>query len=471
MARLLVSDGTVSKQAGKYQIVVNGVVKPILRALAVKDGICRQYWPTVEPTTDQRIVWDTTSLAVNESVQDPIDAEATITFTRLTGIYTYDNYPWADTSGQYLSPGLDGTAGDDGLYFIKVTQTSGTALTGTLGSWIDLNSAATHVWSLDESVIGTLGAVANISVNNAAGVTVVKIVTFASTVVTGSDIGWSTTQADLVEIKESVDADCDIYFYPAGYSIGDADTSGSYNEEWNTASPDVGVNTILDRFGAGIVDRDGVLIEYRGPTAADYSVKTTLVSGTAPTGSALATALSLDVVRTWKLLATTGENLVCALDVEVDTIPTSNPVVKRITMNSERSDVNTDNVWTTAAWTLRDDVSDRVTGATLTMGNDGTTIGKIITDAVQEDEDWNTNAPTVADPENFEVMLTSTGIVGLITGSAVGVWINLASTQAWSVTTAAGNYLEWQWSVSVRRIGQLEVTKVVSVEIGVETPL
>ena len=337
MSRLLVSDGLLAKQAGKYKIVIGGVVKPILRACAVKDGIVRQYWPTVEPSTDPRIAWDTTALTVTRSRQDPADSNAIINFNRLHGLYTYTNYPDAGGYGDYLSPALDGTAGDDGKYFIKVDQTSGTALTGTLGSWIDLNSATDFVWQLTEASIGTLSATANISIKNAAGTTVIKIVNFSSTVTAASDIVWNSTQADLVEIKEAVDADCILTFNPAGWANGDADTSGSFTEDWHVDSPNLALPGLIDRFSVLIVDRLGNVIQARTSTSGDFSVKVTLVSGTAPTGSALATTLSLDTVRQWTLLSTVGENLVCALDVVVDTIPTSNPITKRITMTSQRT--------------------------------------------------------------------------------------------------------------------------------------
>jgi hypothetical protein len=46
MARLLVSNGTLAKQAIVYKIVINGIVVPIVKAVGVKDGVVRQYWPT-----------------------------------------------------------------------------------------------------------------------------------------------------------------------------------------------------------------------------------------------------------------------------------------------------------------------------------------------------------------------------------------------------------------------------------------
>ncbi|MBT8438176.1 MAG: hypothetical protein KJO91_00510 [Gammaproteobacteria bacterium] len=471
MARLLVSDGTVAKQAGSYKIAQNGVVKPILRACVAENGIVRQYWPTTSPSTDPRIVWNTTAFTVTESVQDPLDAEASIVFTRSLGTYQYDAYPLADVAGQYLAPALDGTASDDAKFYIKVDQVSGTALTGTLGSWVDLNSAATLTWSLDQTVVGTLSATANISIKDAAGITVVKLVTFSSSVVSESDIVWSTTQYDLVEIKESADADCVLTFNPLGYATGEADTSGSFNEAWHVDSPNLGVQTIFDRNGDEIVDRFGDVINSRDTDANEFSIKATLVSGTAPTGSALATVLPLNVLREWTLLATTGENLSCELDIEIDTVPTSAPIVKTITMNSQRTDASATPVWNTNAWTLTDSGFKQE----LALLGDVTVSFPLAANATAtiqntngSDETYNVAwLPAGETASDYELRVSQVSGSATLTSHTDGVWYNAGTQRDFVIEYATlATARTSVFTVSVRKIGDLAVDKTMTINVA-----
>ncbi len=285
-----------------------------------------------------------TNFTVIKSVSDPSDAFSTVSFSRLLGTFTYDNYPNADVLEPYLNPPLSGLAADDGKYLIRVDQVSGTALTGTLSTWVDINSLATHTWSLDQSVVGVLGAVANIAIapDNGSGSPVAanritRTVTFSSEVRTASDVVWTEDPYALVEMTENKDATCILTFNPDGFTVGDADTSGSFQEKWHVDSPYVGIALLVDRFLAFLVDRFGEFIEPRNPEATlqGFTVNATLVSGVAPTGSTLGADLTLEQVREWTLTAEDGEDFNCALDVTVSDGTT--PITKRITMNSLRA--------------------------------------------------------------------------------------------------------------------------------------
>jgi hypothetical protein len=456
--RWVVSDGSNAQevQADAAKVAVGGVVKPIKIACVAEGGVVRQFYPPASAASgaDPRISWNTTALTVSQSAVDPLDATASITFNRSLGQYSYTTYPTGNASGSFLNPPLDGTAGDDTKYLIKVDQVSGATITGTLATWIDLNSAATLTWSLAETAVGSVTALANISIaqddgfgSPAGGTTVVKAVTFLAEVTSISKIVWNTVQADLVEITEGVNADCILTFNPAGNATGSADTSGSFNVRWHTDTP-------------ALVD----------PSL--FSVKTTLVSGDTPTGSALGTALSLDAVREWTLLATAGENLSCTLDVEVDTLPTSAPVVKRVTMNSNRAAVSTSNAWTTAQWQIEDeDIAGA--GATITLGTDGVATGDA-DNAISPPftENWNSAAPTPTDQALHEVRLTPvSGIAGSITGSAINTWLPLSSEVSWRVSIVPPLprvVLSYVWDVEVRRIGDLSVTKRIYIDLGTE---
>jgi hypothetical protein len=442
--RLVISDGSNAQEASAYKIAVGGLVKPVLIGMCSENGIVRQFWPPAASSEDPVITWTDSALTVNESVADPADSIASITFTRSLGSYSYKNYPGADGGGTFLNPPLDGTGGDDGKYLIRVDQTGGDALTGTLATWIDINSLASHVWSLDETVVGASSATANISIsqddgggNPVAATTVVKVVTFNSEVRTASSIVWNTIQRDLVEIKQAEDATCILTFNPDGFATGDADTSGSFNEAWHILSPNV-------------------------PDPQNYTVTVALISGTAPTGSALATPLTLDAVRQWTLLATSGEDLSCALDVEVDTIPTSVPVVKRVTMNSQRS-LSILPVWTTAQWIITD--ANTPTDATITLGIDGIGRGFLRT-FEQETEDWHVDAPTPSDLNNYECRLYLVADGGDVTGSATETWLRLTSEVSWNFALGS-DFTTWVVEVGVRWIGQEEIRKRVVINFGV----
>jgi len=448
-----VSDGTNVQEVQVAKVAVGDVVKALTIVSVAEGGIVRQFWPA-SGGEGNAIIWDTTPITVAHSAIDPLDALAVITFNRALGQYTYSNYPMGDSSALYLNPPLDGTAGDDAKFIIKVDQVSGSVITGTLATWIDLNSAATLAWSLPQTDVGSSTALASISIaqDNGAGspvsgTTVTKAVTFEVEVTSTSKITWNITQRDLVEIKESVDADCILTFNPDGSAVGDADTSGAFQDDWHTDTP-----SVID------------------PSL--FSVKVTLVSGTAPTGSALGVALSLDLVREWTLLATSGEDFSCALDVEVDTIPTSLPVVKRVTMNSERSEDSATPVWTTAEWTLTDVAFPQALAltvdVTLAFPAGGTATGRIDNQnggGVQETQDW---LPPGENPAEYEARMTNvSGIDALLPPHISGTWYSLASGQTFVLeyfTLPASRTIVY--TASIRKIGDLAVDKVINIIIA-----
>jgi len=431
---------------------VGGVVKEITKACVAENGIVRQFYPYAAGTTDPNIKWTGSPFTVNEYAVDPQDVSAKITFNRSLGTYTYDNLPGSDVTETYLNPPATGT----GQYLIKVDQVSGTALTGTLGSWIDLYSAASHQWSLDYTVVGAVTALANISIAQddgagapETGTTVVKVVTFKAEVLTESSINWNSVGGALVEIKEDVDADCVLTFNPDGYATGHADTSGSFNNSWHIDSPNVS-------------------------DPENYTVNVSLVSGTSPTGSALGSDLTLDEVRQWTLLATTGENLSCSLDVTVSDGVTS--VTKRVTMNSQRTeDALSEPAWTTELWFGTDagypqpaivDVT-----AIITFNVDGTGKFEMTSSSMPLEEiaseDWfDTPPPSAGALNQYEVKVESTGSNS---GSLdFGTWYRMTETRAFSAnyTTLANQNRTYSITASVRKVGGASIDKPISVRVS-----
>ena len=326
--RWVVSSGTNAVEIFTAKVAIGGVVKSITKAACVELGIVREFFPTAAGYNDSRITWTADAITIKQTAVFNNPSSALINFNRSLGSYYYNNAPSADVTGIYLNPPVTGA----GQYLIRCDQVSGDALTGTLATWIDINSLSEHEWSLDRSPEGTSNAVANISIAQDDGVgapesatTVVKSCTFISEVTGAGFISWNSTQADLVEIKEGEDADCVLTFNPDGFAVGEADTSGAFTQSWYVNAPVV-------------------------PNPEEYTVQFDLISGTTPTGT-LGSPLTLDVSRAVTLLATTGEDLSCELDVTVDNlVPVGSGVTKRVTMNSVRSAAESSNVWTTALY-------------------------------------------------------------------------------------------------------------------------
>jgi hypothetical protein len=363
------------------------------------------------------------------------------------GTYTYKNFPNADVSAVYLNPPVTGA----GQYLIRVDQTAGPLMEGQLATWIDLWSLSSHYFALHQNSVGSSSATANITLaeddgggSPLAGTTQVKVVTFNSSVTGSSYVSWGTAQRDLVEIKEAVDADCVLTFNPEGWAAGYADTSGAFTENWHMLSP----SAIFP---------------------ASFTVNAVLVSGTAPTGSALSTNLTLDQVRSWTLLATSDENLSCELDVTVSDGVVSSTT--RVTMNSQRSEDSATPVWTTDAWSLSDVAFPQalalVGQVKITYKTDGTANGRIDNQSggeEQEAEDW---LPIGEDKADYEVRLTSiSGSSGLISHTS-GVWYSLNTQQQFLIDYTTLTVLRvYSYAADVRKIGDLAVSKTITLNIA-----
>ena len=381
--------------------------------------------------------WTTDQILIKKWTINPVVAVAEIVFDLTTGFYTYSNHPDGTITEQYVNPPITASL----EYEIKVDQTTanGSTITGTLGSWIELNQASL-TWSLDQASAGLITETANISIRPVGGTAVVKVAVFeAGAATSGSKNVWTTEQRDLVEEKEAVDATCDLTLSPNGTATGDADTSGSFNENWHEDAPD------------------------GDPTG--FTVRVNLISGDTPDGT-LGSAISVDQVRTWQLLATSGEDKSCALDVIVDDSIQS--VTKRVTMHSVRTVPPVDPpAWTATQWNLSDILWPQelalLTKATITFKTDGTATGEIENSnggpVTQETENWHPDAPTPLDLENYEVKFEASS--GVLVGSpAVGVWHRLDVERVWEVEYATRPASrDYTLTASVRAVGGAAVDK------------
>ncbi len=444
--RFLISDGDVVKTVTGWRIAVGGVVKDVLKATVADAGIARQYYPAATSPSggDPRITWSTATILVRQ--QSQTISSASIWFDRSIGVFIYNNYPNQNAQGTYIQPAL--TAGDTGQYLIRVTSISGSVVTGSpTGVWLDLSADAQYLWELVQSVVGTLVASYTISIaaddgggNPVANSQVDRIVNFNSEVTGASDIGWSDIQRDLVDIKLGEDGNCILTFNQDGTAVGSAHTSGAFVENWLSG------------------------------TGEDMTVRVDMVSGTPPSGSALAFDLPLDQVRKWTLNATqvsntVGENFVNEMDVTVTDNLLS--TTKRITMHSWRQIPNTETIFTSEpTWLLSETTNTVSNQAFIEVFTDGTLTGKVTSD-FPYDEVWHSEAPAASDPEKYEVMLVNqTGkSIGII-GPATDVWLSLATSQAWTFTWDDPTYQLWELLLRIRRIGQVSVNKEVKVLLG-----
>jgi hypothetical protein len=453
--RLVISDGVEAKEVQAYKVSHESLVKPIQRALVAENGVLRQYWPPAGDGTDSRVKFDTAEITSTQRTISPTDCQAEISFVRGSGTYFYNDHPNGNKIGIYLAPALDGTGGDDGKYLIRLDPVSGSFIGDAVSTWIDINSGTEHRWFIEQSGIGIANGEADITVATddgggapLFGTEVTKRVKFIAEVAAENDIGWTASPWNIEEIKEGIDADCKLTYYPDGTVVGDGDTSGTFNENWHRLATMPG-------------DVSG------------WTVQVDLVSGTAPSGPALATPHALDVEREWVLTATTGEDLSCELDVTVsDGVDTS---VKRVTKHSQRNDLDNEITLTTGTQVISVTGDGTfATGALVTRTN-GVLAGVSDTGVVNDDwtENWHTNAPAATDSNLYECKLVADMGSDLPTGgNALDVFINCALEVAWFWTMPAAppsGILQFEGDYTIQLVGQpsTAVTKHIIVQVSV----
>ena len=137
-------------------------------------------------------------------------------------------------------------------------------------------------------------------------------------------------------------------------------------------------------------------------------------------------------------------------------------------MHSQYSPPDTNNVWTTAPWSLSDDSFTESVSAKVQL--DPTGIGTGLGGVIQQEiEDWHGAAPTPTDQENYEVRIVEVSSQGTditITGDPFDVYLPLTLTRSWIATfdpQGQNLFATIVWDVSVRFVGQAEITKRVTI--------
>ncbi len=434
MARWLTSSGSNVIQHTVARMAIGGIVHDITVGRVAHEGVVREFWPTDASPGDSRIQWTSTPLTVTDSVEDPADAAATITFTAASGIYTYDNYPSADGAGVFLNP----PANAAGEYLIKISS----------DPWADLISD--HQFILPQTVPGTGTSTIDISIsaddgtgNPVAATTVTKSVTFIATVrPADSENVWTANEKSLETITQGEAAITELQFNPSGNAQGIADT-GSFTENWSSLFPSA----------------DGT----------GWTVTASLVSGDTPTGSAVDTALSLDTVREWQLVADTeGEDLTCALDVVVDDGTT--PITKRVNMHSQWL-VNTipDPDWNTTPWSCTDagypQPLDSFVEIYLNFNADGSANLQMSSTELPlttfATGSWFSGF--AGDLNDYEVQVTDLNGIAIVSGQGEG-WVRMSQAYELQGVTLP-NLRTRTFNASVRKVGGLATTKAINVTI------
>lgn len=262
----------------------------------------------------------------------------------------------------------------------------------------------------------------------------------------------------------------------AGQMTGAADFSIA--EDDGTGYPDLGsvvtktINFIAERTGNNLlltqnewslsdvrineealvrvsIDNDGILRGYEGVTQAlqeaycaswnsQYKVKVDIVSGaltTGTTGSYLSTASQSE----WTLSCAVGASDSAEVDLTIwDGV---NTVTKRINLDVSSSSETSSSSLSTD-FTQYNSLSDSDTqyggsvsqaGFFIYVNADGTVDAERIPITGGHEptfpQDWNTSAPAVPDPENFECRMTV--VTGDAPNGTLGTWLNCATDRTW----------------------------------------
>jgi hypothetical protein len=212
----------------------------------------------------------------------------------------------------------------------------------------------------------------------------------------------------------------------------------------------------------------------------NFQVKVDVLAG-AVVGDDTGVWLSTDERRDWNVIAwNLGDDLTATIDLTITDGVTE--VTKQITLHAQQTEES-------ATSELSDDFvgydeiydeyiqpsggPSTITRATITFDPDGTVdADRLVQGAVAGfPQDWNTSAPAVPDPENFEIMCQvvsgdSPDFGGPDPDSdAINVWLNLNTARSWHVDVTVADWLEetfsedGTWDISIREVGRPSTMK------------
>ncbi len=450
-----------------FTVAYQGEAKVIGRALVAEFGIAREFWPpTTTPGTP--IVMDTdTELSYDIDPQGGTEVPLAIcNFDARTGRLILSLPDGTEQFIQVLNPAP--RAQD--LFVFKVDQVSGT-ISGTLGVWIDVLSETT-IGVFEYSVTNTSGVISTVlgeatftiaqddgAGGPAVGTEVAKTIDFKAEL-TGVNLSWTEVPWLLEDIVINENANCTVLIGPG---VGNAYATG--NEHGIERTREIYAQVWNDEF----------------------TVQVDVVSGALTGGDATGVVLSTDIIRKWSLETVAESDLDAVVDMTISDGTSS--VTKRITMHSQEtsegspSDISTDflrfdRLIDTAVIQPGEPLIEA--SASIFIFTNGTVGAQVLNTppggTQTFPQDWNVDAPTVPDPENYEALLhvvsgdTPTG------DADVDIWINVSQGPRWDlniliseISGKAEIFKEGRYEMSIQEVGRPETTQTKTLEMVVES--
>lgn len=450
----LVDANNMVQDTKQFRLAWNDTIYAVAYGFIAHDQMLCQFWPPEVDIIDPIIM--TSDAAESYDIKAPSEGQpqAKCDYDARTGRLILSS-PTGDVYENVLAPVPRGT----GVYLCKFEPTAGSFVThfgdtdwhdvfadGSLGlfhNYLPNTSAypgqatGTAEFSIAEDSGGGVPDM---------GTVVTKEITFIAER-TGNNFVFTQAPWTLSDVKVNETASVVVKVgpdpYMRGYEGGSNVISERYAASWNS----------------------------------QFKVKVTVISGALTLGTE-DTYLPLNSFQQWQVIAYPGESNDAVIDVTITDGATE--ITKRVTITATSTDES-------AASTLSDEftgynniiIQDSIDGgqpltlyAAIQARSDGTVNAN--TDLFEDPDsypefpqDWNTGAPAVPDPENFECRVTV--VAGdTPTYGTVNVWLNLSSDREWKneatadsgpgtgivTDTVAGDYL-----LEIREVGRPDTVK------------
>lgn len=470
----IVNDNQFVQDIEQIFIAYNGQSREVAEGYVAAAGVVRQFYPnqTINETGIVLTAGTYTSYALAAGT-----AKAVCNFNAQTG-----QIELSDGLGVKYLQAVNPAARGQGVYLWKFDIVSGSITADDpTGVWVDANSEGTiglKEYYLEHSTVGTAIAQATVSlaVDDGAGNpspgTEVSITVDFTAEVSASNITMTTEPWDLNNIEVNELAEVAILTVPKGWvsQAGNVTEYGFINGEYG--------------FPVGPVESEIYALNW----SSDITVQLDVISG-AVEGEVTGVPLSTAERRLWLIQAVNPGDVVTAV-VDVTIAQGAESVTKRITMRAEQTSEGTDpGSEISTDFTRYDELTDTDTGT----GNvqlearvgihvypDGTVDAEVLNGSVPGTfpQDWNTAAPNVPDPQNYEArMVVISGdlypISSYSSSNPTG-WQNLFDHSYWvhrstySPSAPRGTVEKsGVWELQIRETGRPETVKTKRIGVSI----
>jgi hypothetical protein len=417
----------------QFYISLNDVSNSVAEGYVADLGVVRQFWPPTLTADDPIVMTTDTELSYAAHPVSEGEVRAVCNYDARTGRLVL-----SDEDTVYFSSVLAPPPRSAGQFVCRFTTVSGDIVTHFIDdTWHDVfeegnlgvfenylpNSFPVQSFLLGE---GTFSIAVDDGAGAPVGGTIVsKTIDFRAELV-GDNLSWTTAPWSLTDVQYNERAFVIFLSVPSGL--------GRANEA--TCTGNENIYQVISEIYA---------VEW-GP---QFTIQVDVIAG-AVTGEPTGIALSTDVRRAWEVAADIPQTSNSAT-IDVTISDGISAVTKQVTMlaqydfdgpgnpgdPSEISDNFTqydriEDSWLEGVFPLP--ATSRIT---LTIYSDGTinAIAKNRGQRITFPQDWHVDAPAPADPNDYECRLTVTGDPLEAGSDAVGVWLNLSSSYAWSYFT------------------------------------